>query len=135
MLPLLACQVEVLQLPKRELDAYRKFEKALQKEYLAVRHRLLNSRGSHTMAVLTLLTKFRQVCVCLKHASCVFDLLEETTLPSEPMFCYPSLLGEARFGATRPSNYLIVPCGSENGGPIVEIFLRALGLSSLGSLG
>lgn len=51
----------MLQLPKKELEAYRKFEKALQKEYLAVRHRLLNARGSHTMAVLTLLTKFRQV--------------------------------------------------------------------------
>lgn len=55
--------MEVLQLPKRELEAYRKFEKALQKDYLAVRWRLLNSKGSHTMAVLTLLTKFRQVCL------------------------------------------------------------------------
>ncbi len=54
-------QVEVLDLPKKELEAYRKFEKALQKEYLAVRHRLLTVRGSHTMAVLTLLSKFRQV--------------------------------------------------------------------------
>eukprot|EP00752_Nemacystus_decipiens_P018369 g16478.t1 len=61
-LPAITYKVETLQLPKRELEAYRKFEKGLQKEYLVVRQRLLNWRGSHTMAVLTLLTKFRQAC-------------------------------------------------------------------------
>eukprot|EP00903_Cladosiphon_okamuranus_P014611 g13549.t1 len=61
-LPTITHKVEVLQLPKKELDAYHKFEKVLQKEYLTVRNRLLHSRGSHTMAVLTLLTKFRQAC-------------------------------------------------------------------------
>lgn len=60
-------QVEVLDLPKEELEAYRKFEKALQKQYLAVRHRLLTLKGSHTMAVLTLLSKFRQVS---RHIKC-----------------------------------------------------------------
>ena len=51
----------MLDLSKEELEAYRKFEKALQKDYVGVRHRLLTAKGSHTMAVLTLLSKFRQV--------------------------------------------------------------------------
>lgn len=56
-------QVEELTLPPKERQAYVDFEKAAQKDFIAVRHRLLHMRGSHTMQVLTLLSKFRQVMV------------------------------------------------------------------------
>lgn len=54
-------KVEVLKMPTKEREAYREFEKNLQKDYVRVRHRLRNHSGSHTMEVLTLLSKFRQV--------------------------------------------------------------------------
>lgn len=54
-------QVDELTLPPKERRAYVDFEKAVQKDYTGVRYRLLNERGSHTMEVLTLLSKFRQV--------------------------------------------------------------------------
>lgn len=54
-------QVEVLALPSKERKAYVDFEKGLQNEYVKVRHRLRTQKGSHTMEVLTLLSKFRQV--------------------------------------------------------------------------
>lgn len=51
-------------MPTKEREAYREFEKALQKDYVGVRYRLRNHNGSHTMQVLTLLSKFRQVRAC-----------------------------------------------------------------------
>ena len=56
-----AAQVEEVVLTWREREAYEKFEKVMQERYMAVRHRLRYERGSHTMAVLTVLSKFRQV--------------------------------------------------------------------------
>lgn len=58
-------QVEVLSMPKKERDAYVDFEKGVQKDFCKVRYRLRNMNGSHTMEVLTLLSKFRQVTICL----------------------------------------------------------------------
>lgn len=54
-------QVEELTLPAKERKAYVDFERAVQQDYIGVRHKLLHARGSHTMEVLTLLSKFRQV--------------------------------------------------------------------------
>ncbi len=48
-------------MPANERKAYVEFEKGVQDEYCKVRHRLRNAAGSHTMEVLTLLSKFRQV--------------------------------------------------------------------------
>lgn len=52
-------------MPTKEREAYREYEKSLQNDYVKVRYRLRNLHGSHTMEVLTLLSKFRQVCVCV----------------------------------------------------------------------
>ncbi|CAM9341014.1 unnamed protein product, partial [Laminaria digitata] len=61
-LPTITHEVDELTLPPKERRAYVDFEKAVQKDYTGVRYRLLNERGSHTMEVLTLLSKFRQAC-------------------------------------------------------------------------
>ncbi|CAM9694657.1 unnamed protein product [Ascophyllum nodosum] len=61
-LPGITHEVEEVVLTWREREAYEKFEKVMQERYMAVRHRLRYERGSHTMAVLTVLSKFRQAC-------------------------------------------------------------------------
>ncbi|CAN0099467.1 unnamed protein product, partial [Ectocarpus sp. 4 AP-2014] len=61
-LPSITHKVEVLALPTKERKAYVDFEKGLQNDYIKVRHRLRTQKGSHTMEVLTLLSKFRQAC-------------------------------------------------------------------------
>eukprot|EP00752_Nemacystus_decipiens_P018364 g16475.t1 len=61
-LPTITHKVEVLKMPTKEREAYQEFEKNLQNEYVKVRYRLRNHNGSHTMEVLTLLSKFRQAC-------------------------------------------------------------------------
>ncbi|CAN0153840.1 unnamed protein product [Scytosiphon promiscuus] len=61
-LPTITHKVEVLTMPTREREAYVDFEKGVQSDYCKVRHRLRNMAGSHTMEVLTLLSKFRQAC-------------------------------------------------------------------------
>lgn len=55
-------------MPAKEREAYEEYEKGLQKDYVKVRYRLRNHNGSHTMEVLTLLSKFRQVGV--QHCGC-----------------------------------------------------------------
>lgn len=52
-------------MPSKERKAYVDFEQGVQDDYIKVRHRLRTQRGSHTMEVLTLLSKFRQVHMCL----------------------------------------------------------------------
>ena len=54
-------QVEELTLSPKERKAYVDFERAVQSDYVGIRHKLQYERGSHTMEVLTLLSKFRQV--------------------------------------------------------------------------
>ena len=56
-------QIEELTLPPKERKAYEDFEKSVQQDYIAVRCRLLYERGSHTMAVIALLSKLRQVAL------------------------------------------------------------------------
>lgn len=58
-------------MPSKEREAYVEFERGMQSDYCKVRHRLRNLAGSHTMEVLTLLSKFRQVRdVCLRCFCC-----------------------------------------------------------------
>eukprot|EP00904_Undaria_pinnatifida_P006227 jgi/Undpi1/2734/HiC_scaffold_14.g06112.m1 len=61
-LPTISHKVEQLTLPPKERQAYDDLEKSVQSDFIAVRHRLLHMSGSHTMEVLTLLSKFRQAC-------------------------------------------------------------------------
>ncbi|CAN0135201.1 unnamed protein product, partial [Ectocarpus sp. 8 AP-2014] len=61
-LPTITNMVEVLTLSSKERKAYVDFEQGVQNDYIKVRHRLRTQKGSHTMEVLTLLSKFRQAC-------------------------------------------------------------------------
>lgn len=54
-------QVEELVLSAPERKGYDDFEEAVKADYMVIRWRLRNAKGSHTMDVLSLLAKFRQV--------------------------------------------------------------------------
>ncbi|CAM9694406.1 unnamed protein product [Ascophyllum nodosum] len=60
--PCVTYKVEKLTLPRKERKAYEKYEKAMQKNYLAVRYRILHEKGSHNAALLSLLFRFRKTC-------------------------------------------------------------------------
>lgn len=77
----LRSQEERLTLSGAELESYQKFEKAVQEEYIEERRRcLLNPRGSNSLGVFVLLSKFRKVNDMLFLLVCVLCFVASKAL-------------------------------------------------------